>query len=80
PLREAKQFREAALSANIAPMFICPPKADDELLQELATSAEGSTYLLSRAGVTGTDTRAEQSLTHFTSKLKAYNAPPALQG
>ncbi|MFN6887392.1 tryptophan synthase subunit alpha, partial [Proteus mirabilis] len=24
--------------------------------------------------------RAEQSLTHLTSKLKAYNAPPALQG
>lgn len=80
PLREAKQFREAALSANIAPIFICPPNADDELLQELATSAEGYTYLLSRAGVTGTDKRAEQSLTHLTSKLKAYNAPPALQG
>lgn len=80
PLRESKEFREAAQRANIDPIFICPPNADDELLQELATSGKGYTYLLSRAGVTGTDKRAEQSLTHLTDKLKIYNAPPALQG
>ncbi|MEQ4895161.1 tryptophan synthase subunit alpha [Proteus vulgaris] len=80
PLRESKEFREAAQRANIDPIFICPPNADDELLQELAISGKGYTYLLSRAGVTGTDKRAEQSLTHLTDKLKTYNAPPALQG
>ncbi|CRL59186.1 tryptophan synthase subunit alpha [Proteus vulgaris] len=80
PLRESKEFREAAQRANIEPIFICPPNADDELLQELAISGKGYTYLLSRAGVTGTDKRAEQSLTHLTDKLKTYNAPPALQG
>ena len=80
PLRESKEFREAAQRVNIDPIFICPPNADDELLQELAISGKGYTYLLSRAGVTGTDKRAEQSLTHLTDKLKTYNAPPALQG
>ncbi|MCT6518069.1 tryptophan synthase subunit alpha [Proteus vulgaris] len=80
PLRESKVFREAAERANISPIFICPPNADDELLQELAISGKAYTYLLSRAGVTGTDKRAEQSLTHLTDKLKTYHAPPALQG
>ncbi|MBI6528032.1 tryptophan synthase subunit alpha [Proteus vulgaris] len=80
PLRESKEFREAAQRANIDPIFICPPNADDELLQELAISGKGYTYLLSRAGVTGTDKRAQQSLTHLTDKLKTYHAPPALQG
>lgn len=80
PLRESKEFREAAQRANIAPIFICPPNADDTLLKELATSGKAYTYLLSRAGVTGTDKQAQQPLTHLTEKLSAYNAPPALQG
>ena len=80
PLRESQEFREAAQRADIAPIFICPPNADEALLKELATSGKGYTYLLSRAGVTGTDKRAEQPLAHLTEKLKTYNAPPALQG
>lgn len=80
PLRESKVFRDAAQKERIAPIFICPPNADDALLNELATSGKAYTYLLSRAGVTGTDKRAEHSLSHLTKKLKDAKAPPALQG
>lgn len=80
PLRHAKDFREAAQRANIAPIFICPPNADDTLLKALATQSEGYIYLLSRAGVTGTEKQAEQSLLHLTQKLQANNAPATLQG
>ncbi|VFS55122.1 Tryptophan synthase alpha chain [Kluyvera cryocrescens] len=58
PVEESAPFRQAAMRHNVAPIFICPPNADEELLRQIATHGRGYTYLLSRAGVTGTETRA----------------------
>ncbi|ENG4185740.1 tryptophan synthase subunit alpha [Providencia rettgeri] len=80
PMNESKAFREAALAHNIAPIFICPPNGDDALLQQIGQYSRGYTYLLSRAGVTGTEKRAEMPLTHLIDKLNQYQAAPALQG
>ncbi|MBJ3590449.1 tryptophan synthase subunit alpha [Salmonella enterica subsp. enterica serovar Saintpaul] len=80
PVEESAPFRAAALRHNIAPIFICPPNADDELLRQIAANGRGYTYLLSRAGVTGAENRAALPLHHLVEKLKEYNAPPALQG
>lgn len=80
PMSESKPFREAALTHNIAPIFICPPNGDDDLLQQIGEHSRGYTYLLSRAGVTGTEQRAQMPLTHLVDKLKQYQAAPALQG
>ena len=67
PMSESKPFREAALAHNIAPIFICPPNGDDALLQQIGEHSRGYTYLLSRAGVTGTEKRAQMPLTHLIS-------------
>ena len=56
PIEESAPFRQAALRHNIAPIFICPPNADDDLLRQIASWGRGYTYLLSRAGVTGAET------------------------
>lgn len=80
PVEESAPFRAAALRHNIAPIFICPPNADEELLRQIASHGRGYTYLLSRAGVTGAENRAALPLHHLVEKLKAYNAPPSLQG
>lgn len=80
PMSESKPFRDAALAHNIAPIFICPPNSDDALLQQIGKHSRGYTYLLSRAGVTGTEQRAQMPLTHLVEKLKQYQAAPALQG
>nr|WP_314267803.1 tryptophan synthase subunit alpha [uncultured Moellerella sp.] len=80
PMIESRPFREAAIKHNIAPIFVCPPNGNDELLKEIASFGRGYTYLLSRAGVTGTEKRAEHALTPIINKLKTYNAAPALQG
>lgn len=80
PLHESQPFRDAALANNIAPVFICPPDADDKLLETLTAAGKGYTYLLSRAGVTGTEKRAEKSLADLTAKLTALNAAPPVQG
>ncbi|OON41221.1 tryptophan synthase subunit alpha [Izhakiella australiensis] len=80
PLEESADFRQSAMRHNIAPIFMCPPNASDDLLRELASHGRGYIYLQSRAGVTGTENRAEKSLSALVSKLREYNAAPAIQG
>ncbi|HDR2751614.1 MULTISPECIES: tryptophan synthase subunit alpha [Enterobacter] len=80
PIEESAPFRQAAMRHNVAPIFICPPNADDELLRQIASYGRGYTYLLSRAGVTGAENKAALPLHHLVEKLAQYNAAPPLQG
>ncbi len=80
PVEESAPFRQAALRHEIAPIFICPPNADDELLRQLASYGRGYTYLVSRTGVTGAENRASTPLHHLVEKLTEYHAAPPLQG
>lgn len=80
PLQESLPFRQAALRHGVAPIFICPPNADDDLLREIASHGRAYTYLLARAGVTGSEKRANTPLAHWVNTLKTYHAAPTLQG
>lgn len=80
PVEESRAFRSAALAQEVAPIFICPPNADDALLREIASHGRGYTYLVSRAGVTGAESRAQLPLHHLIEKLTEYNAAPPLLG
>ncbi|WP_253377346.1 tryptophan synthase subunit alpha [unidentified bacterial endosymbiont] len=80
PVEESAPFRQAAMRHNVAPIFICPPNADDALLRQIASYGRGYTYLLSRAGVTGAENKAALPLHHLVEKLAEYHAAPALQG
>jgi len=80
PVEESAPFRQAAMRHNVAPIFICPPNADDNLLRQIASHGRGYTYLLSRSGVTGAENKAALPLHHLVEKLTEYNAAPPLQG
>lgn len=80
PLSESEPFKTAALKQGIDPIFICPPNANDDVIKEIAAHGRGYTYLVSRAGVTGTENKANKPLTHLLTKLNQFNAPPAIQG
>ncbi|PIJ44680.1 tryptophan synthase subunit alpha [Tatumella sp. OPLPL6] len=80
PIEESLPFRQAATRHGIAPIFICPPNADDALMESIGQWGQGYTYLLSRAGVTGAENRATTSLGHLVDKLNQFGAPPAIQG
>ncbi|MRS13401.1 tryptophan synthase subunit alpha [Enterobacteriaceae bacterium RIT691] len=80
PIEESAEFRQAAMRHNVAPIFICPPNADDDLLRQIASHGRGYTYLLSRAGVTGAENKAALPLHHLVEKLAEYHAAPPLQG
>lgn len=80
PLSESQPFRQSALKHGIDPIFICPPNASDEVIKQIAQYGQGYTYLVSRAGVTGSENKANKPLTHLISKLTEFGAPPAIQG
>lgn len=80
PLHESKPFRQAAIKYGVAPIFIVPPNIDDEDLRQIASYGRGYTYLLSRAGVTGTETVAAMPTSELISKIRSYNPAPPLLG
>jgi tryptophan synthase alpha chain len=80
PAHESKEFRDIAHKHGIHQIYIAPPDASDEVLQEISTLGSGYTYLLSRVGVTGTETAANMPVENILSKLKQYNAPVAILG
>ncbi len=80
PIRESEPFRDAALKHGIAPIFIAPPNASDETLREVASFSRGYTYVLSRAGVTGTETKAAMPANNLINALTQYRAAPPVLG
>ncbi|GLT16604.1 tryptophan synthase alpha chain [Vibrio zhanjiangensis] len=80
PTNESAEFVEAATKHGIDPIFIAPPTASDETLKSVAELGSGYTYLLSRAGVTGAETKANMPVSDLLDRLNQYNAPPALLG
>lgn len=80
PIRESEPFIQAAEQAGVAPIFIASPNADADKLSAVAERTKGYTYVLSRAGVTGTETKASTPAEHIISTLKANNAAPAVIG
>ncbi|WP_318440913.1 tryptophan synthase subunit alpha [Photobacterium leiognathi] len=80
PVNASQEFREAAVKYGVHPIFIAPPNADETTLKAVSELGGGYTYLLSRAGVTGAETKAGMPIEHLLSSLKAHNAPPAILG
>lgn len=80
PTNESGEFVAAAEKHGIHPIFIAPPTASDETLEQVSKLGGGYTYLLSRAGVTGAETKANMPVTALLDRLNKFDAPPALLG
>ncbi len=80
PIRESEPFRKAAATHGVAAIFIAPPNASDTTLQKVAEFSTGYTYVLSRVGVTGTETEAEMTGHKLIDVLDKYQAAPAVIG
>lgn len=80
PLHESKLFRQSATKHDIAPIFVVPPNVDDDDLREIASYGRGYTYLLSRSGVTGTETVAAMPTSELIARIRSYNPAPPLLG
>ncbi|TLU64170.1 tryptophan synthase subunit alpha [Thalassotalea litorea] len=80
PIRESKPFVETAEKHGIAQIFIAPPNADEATLQQVAELSKGYTYVLSRAGVTGTEVAVAMPSDQLLNRLAKYGAPAPVLG
>lgn len=80
PLGESTAFCAAAVKSGVDPVLLCPPNIDEQALRQIATHGRGYTYLLSRAGVTGTSVTAGAPVEKLLEQLFKNNAPPPLLG
>lgn len=80
PFKESQPFYETALQYNIDPIFIVPPNVTEETMKNIAQYSHGYTYLLSRAGVTGTETVAQMPTQKMIECLRSYGTAPPLLG
>lgn len=80
PIREAGPFKQAADDNGIQHILIAPPNATEETLQAIGEMSSGYTYLLGRAGVTGTETAVEMPASDLVARLDNVNAAPAILG
>ncbi|MCF7354880.1 tryptophan synthase subunit alpha [Vibrio sp. CK2-1] len=80
PTGESEPFVKAAKAHGIHPIFIAPPNGSAETLEQVANLGGGYTYLLSRAGVTGTETKAGMPVHELLERLNQFDAPPAILG
>ncbi|MGN1392540.1 MAG: tryptophan synthase subunit alpha [Succinivibrionaceae bacterium] len=79
-IEKMPEWKETANKHNVELVLIAPPNASDEILKKIANNCQGYIYLLSRAGVTGTEKKAGMPLSHTVKFLKENGAPPALLG
>lgn len=81
PLVESAPFVRCAKIYNIQPIFLATPTCNEQDLTSLAMQGEGYTYVVTRAGVTGTERNSElHNAQEMVQRLKAVNAPPAIFG
>lgn len=80
PSVELEPYAELAVAAGLAPILIVPPNATEACIRRVARMGRGYTYLLGRAGVTGTQTVMQRPARELISALRKAGAPPALLG
>ncbi|NVK89547.1 MAG: tryptophan synthase subunit alpha [Gammaproteobacteria bacterium] len=80
PLRETELFDRHAKRADIAPVHILPPNPSEQTLMQVAKRSCGYTYILGRAGVTGTETSAQMPAQQTLQSLRDYQAAPQVMG
>lgn len=76
PVQMCAPYKAAADKFGIDSIFIAPPNGDAETLKQVAELGSGYTYLVSRAGVTGAETKAGMPVDGLINTLREFNAPP----
>ncbi|NQZ04147.1 tryptophan synthase subunit alpha [Idiomarina sp.] len=80
PTKEAIRFSQPAIDRQVAPVFICPPDASDSLIEAIAKQSQGYVYLLSRSGVTGTETQMQVPAEKLIAQLRSAGSAPIMLG
>jgi tryptophan synthase alpha chain len=80
PMFEAGPYLDASRAAKVAPVLIAAPNTPEATLRRIASSGQGYTYCVARAGVTGADQEVRFAHSQMLGTLKAFAAPPPVFG
>jgi tryptophan synthase alpha chain len=80
PVQGIEPFRSAATAHGVQTVLIAPSNATEEDLAQIAALSSGYVYVVSRSGVTGTETAAGMPSADVLAALRAAGAPPTLLG
>ncbi len=80
PTTEAAPFVDVALSHGIDPVLIATPNASRARLEQVGAMGRGYTYVVTRAGVTGTRERLDGDQRRVLADLKEVGAAPPVLG
>jgi tryptophan synthase alpha chain len=80
PSVEFEPYAALALAAGLAPIMIVPPNATRQCIERVSRLGRGYTYVLGRAGVTGTESAMHRPAKSLIESLAQASAPPALIG
>lgn len=80
PSEEVEPFERLASRAGIATVLIAPPNCDASALDRIGRLGSAYTYILTRVGVTGTETSAGEPESRLLENLSKRHAPPPVFG
>jgi len=80
PMDEAGPFQAAAAGAGVSFVAMAPPNAPPRVLDAVARTAQGYTYVVSRSGVTGAETALRHGAAGVIAALRQRGAAPPLLG
>jgi len=80
PAQEAELITPLTKKHGVQSVFIAPPNATAETLEQVAKLSQGYTYLLGRVGITGTHVEVDTPLADVVNTLHSHKAAPLVQG
>ena len=80
PVEEGQPFRQAAVRAGLAPIFLAAPTSPPDRLRRIARCSEGFIYYVSVTGTTGARRRLPSDWLHGVRQLKLVTTKPVCVG
>jgi tryptophan synthase alpha chain len=80
PVEEGQGFRQAALRAGVAPIFLAAPTSPPDRLRRIARCSEGLIYYVSLTGTTGARRRLSHEWLDGVRQLKLITTKPVCVG
>lgn len=80
PFEEASEYVDACRKYGVAPVFLFTPMTSDGRMRKIAGVAGGFVYCQARAGVTGTKTEFDDSITEYIERCRAATDLPLAMG
>ncbi len=80
PPETAAEVAEAAKAAEVAPIFMVSPLTGEDRLRQIGALAEGFLYVVSRLGITGSDTNFDEQLRATLARTRRLSRLPLCVG